>query len=487
MSMGEALRTITRRVVGAGRQEEQAIAQASRRAWDRAVDAVHHAYDITREGVSRTAGAVADVAQRGWAVAKGGAATAVGVAGGATAVSLGATGVAAAGLYNTAHQRFSDKQPALKPLTVCSKVQGESAEDRQERLLRRQALIAHGKRHPMTRESAERLERDMKSVELARLSAHVYTHYDPNGKNPSPLPQPWKVASDGELEKMGLKPAVVRDAKAAVYTLPPGFPFEPKTVVAFRGTVVGDAEDLLVNHDNALGMETRQYGAAMAIGKSLRKLPFETAVTGHSLGGGKAQAAVVGAGGRVSGEMFNSAGVHPDVLKRSPSELAAFDKHCIQHRTVGGLSVGGGDPLTGLQMSMAAQRLTFGAASAAGGVVRAARDGLEALGKEFDSPRAAHEESQVAGAIGKRLSTITPEAAADNFQRYGWYVPPTLGQSQTRTVVSKNTDGTDSGLAAQHSIVNMVNGYESRKIQDVQRLVTASGTQVPVERFIGPS
>ena len=43
MSMGEALRTITRRVVGAGRQEEQAIAQASRRAWDRTVDAVHHA------------------------------------------------------------------------------------------------------------------------------------------------------------------------------------------------------------------------------------------------------------------------------------------------------------------------------------------------------------------------------------------------------------------------------------------------------------
>ncbi len=486
MSLGESLRHVTRAIVRAGQPEEQAMRRAAARALDEARDTVQRVYAIGSQGVSRVASGVADAAHRGWAVTKGGVAAAAGTVGTAGAVAVGGTAVVAAEAYNKVRQRYSDTQPALGPLTVCSKVQGESPEARKERFLRRQALIAHGKQDPRTRDSAERLERDMKSVELARLSAHVYTHYDPDSPNPSPLPQPWKVASDGELETMGLKPSVVKDAKAAVYTLPPGFPFEPKTVVAFRGTT-GEAEDILVDHDNALGRTTRQYQAAMQVGKALGRVHPPPMVTGHSLGGGKAQAAVVGAAGLVRGEMFNAAGVHPDVLGIASAEYSQFANRVQQHRTTGGISVGGGDPLTGLQMSMRAQAMAYGAAGALSQVTGASRGGLEALGLRFEDVKPSHEEESTLGALGKRISTITAEDAAENHHRFGWYVPPTLGQANTQSVVSKNADGTDTGLAAQHSIVNMVNGYESRKLNDVQKLVKASGTRVPVQKFIGPA
>jgi hypothetical protein len=209
-------------------------------------------------------------------------------------------------------------------------------------------------------------------------------------------------------------------------------------------------------------------------------------VTGHSLGGGKAQAAVVGGKGALRGQMFNSAGLHPDVVGRPPEELALFAALCDQQRTTGGVSVGGGDPLTGLQMSLPAQRKLYGAVEFASNLARASRRGLEALGVEVGGARPASEETGLAGALGRRISGTAQEAAAANHRRFGWYVPPTLGQERTQTVVSKNADGTDSGLVAQHSIVNMINGYESRKIQDVERLVYASGTSVPLRRFIGP-
>jgi hypothetical protein len=185
--------------------------------------------------------------------------------------------------------------------------------------------------------------------------------------------------------------------------------------------------------------------------------------------------------------MFNAAGVHPDVLGMRSVDLERFSRSVQQHRTAGGINVGGGDPLTGLQMSLKAQTVAYGAASGLSSVTGASRRGLEALGVRFGDVKTAHEEESTLAALGKRISTITAEDAAENHRRFGWYVPPTLGQANTQSVVSKNADGTDTGLAAQHSIVNMVNGYESRKLSDVQKLVKASGTRVPVERFIGPS
>jgi hypothetical protein len=241
----------------------------------------------------------------------------------------------------------------------------------------------------------------------------------------------------------------------------------------------------VVDHDNALGRSTRQYQAAIEVGEALGDVEPRPLVTGHSLGGGKAQAAVVGANGLIRGEMFNAAGVHPDVLGMTSVDLERFSRNVQQHRTTGGINVGGGDPLTGLQMSLKAQAVAFGAASGLSSVTGTSRRGLEAVGVRFGDVKKAHEEESTVAALGKRISTITAEDAAENHRRFGWYVPPTLGQANTQSVVSKNADGTDTGLAAQHSIVNMVNGYESRKLGDVQKLVKVSGTRVPVEKFIG--
>lgn len=47
-------------------------------------------------------------------------------------------------------------------------------------------------------------------------------------------------------------PDLLLEAKAAVFRVPDGFPFEPKTVVSFRGTT-GSAEDLIVVGQNVLG------------------------------------------------------------------------------------------------------------------------------------------------------------------------------------------------------------------------------------------
>ncbi|MBT9489206.1 MAG: hypothetical protein IV093_17010 [Rubrivivax sp.] len=499
MSWGGTLQAAFQAVVSTGRDAAsilvsavdssmQAAADAARAAATIAVAAGQQAYSAGAEAVMRIADFTVDTAHRGRAVSKGIVATAIGTAGALGSVAVAIPAIAAAGIYNDAKSYFSDKQPALQPLTSCSSVQGESADARKERILKRQTLISQGKKNPASREAAERLERDMHSVELARLSANVYTQYNPNDTDPQPLPQPWKAASPDELKKLGYDPDTAKAARSTVYILPPDFPYEPKQVVAFQGTT-GDPEDILTNHDNALGRSTAQYTAAMAMGEAMANMTPPPMVTGHSLGGGKAQAAVVGAGGNVRGQMFNSAGVHPDVVGSTPEELASFGSLCNQQRTTGGLSVGGGDPLTGLQMSPSAQKLAFGTASVLGVVTGSAREGMQALGVKVGDVGAAEDDKDagVMGALGRRLSSITADEAAANHKKYGWYVPPTLGQNETQTLVSKNSDGTETGLAAQHSIVNMVNGYESRKINDVQALAKATGSHVPLQDLIGPA
>jgi len=506
MTWGSALRSAVSAVASAGRDvaatmqsAATAAAAAAHRAAQTAIaTAVTGAKATAAKGqalaiqgyqaTARTAAAAkdlaVDVSRRGVAITKAATAASVAVSGAVGAAAGGSSALAAAGLYNTVRERFSDKQPALLPLTQCASVQGESAQARKERILKRQALIAKGKNDPATREAAERLERDMHSVELARLSANVYTQYDPNDRNP--LPKPWKALAPDELAQLGIDPLNMADAKAMVYGVPDDFPFEPKVIVAFRGTT-GAAEDILVDHDNALGRKSRQYTASMQLGESLRHLKPTPMVTGHSLGGGKAQAAVVAAGGSVKGQMFNSVGLHPAVLNESPEVLAQFSSLCDQQRTVGGISVGGGDPLTGMQLSPAIQKVVYGAVSAIGSVSNAMRGGFAALGVEAQNIEPAHNEASLTAALFKRISSVTAQEAAANKARYGWYVPPSLGQERTQTVASKNPDGTDTGLLNQHSIVNMINGYESRKIDDVQALAQAAKSQEPVSNLIGPT
>ena len=156
--------------------------------------------------------------------------------------------------------------------------------------------------------------------------------------------------------------------------MPPDFPFDPKTVVAFRGTT-GEAEDILTDHDQALGLKTRQYDAATDLGKQLKDQMPGTEVTGHSLGGGKAQAA--GVAGGLKGSMFNSAGLHPKTSGMSPAKLASQAGLFQQYRAEG---EGGGDPLTGLQNSRALQDRLYGGALGLQKLAQANQWALDELG-----------------------------------------------------------------------------------------------------------
>jgi hypothetical protein len=250
-------------------------------------------------------------------------------------------------------------------------------------------------------------------------------------------------------------------------------------VVSFRGTTAS-ADDILTNHDQALvEPENPQYQAAMLLGKDMAVMkPPLPAVTGHSLGGGKAQAAIVGARGAISGIMFNSAGLHPKSVRLSETEMRRFEGKCNQQRTEGDWNVGGGDPLTGLQRSLAAQAQVYGLA---GNLRQVARG----LGYDDAEPQSASEAKEIVGPLAQRLATVTPEQAKQNFDEYGWYVPPALGQAAGEGVTATNADGTDAGLASQHSIVTMINGYEKRKLTAIRTLVDGTGSSEPIQALIG--
>jgi hypothetical protein len=278
----------------------------------------------------------------------------------------------------------------------------------------------------------------------------------------------------------------VQTAKAVVYQAPPDFPFEPKTVVAFRGTTA-DKEDILADHDQALGLRTAQYDASVALGKQMRENGIEAEVTGHSLGGGKAQAC--GVAGGYGGQMFNSAGLHPDTVGKSPADLKGEARRFLQYRAEGGISKGFGDPLTFTQNSMAAQKTALGVATAAKGWLNAnewagRQTGLDPLGwAQGQLPKSVQD---LAGDLTRRVMNVTLPEAKRNFALSGgqWYIPPALGE--VRGLTSKNPDGSDSALAAQHSILRLNDGFEHRKAATIGTLLSQTGTSGSVGQYIGP-
>jgi hypothetical protein len=252
---------------------------------------------------------------------------------------------------------FSPQQPALVPCVACAAK--ESATVRAARIEKRNALIAEAgaSPDPAVRAAGAELKSDMKAVELASLSEDTCAQYDPNVEDKTP-PSPWKAMTEDEMRAAHIVPKDVADAKAVIYKCPDDFPYDPKTVVAFRGTTA-EGEDIIADHDQALGLKNKQYEAAKALGASMDGNPaFDGAeVTGHSLGGGKAQAA--GIAGGLRGQMFNSAGLNPKTMGAPAGGLDQYAKDFDQYRSAGGLSSGGGDPLTGLQNSFKAQSVAF--------------------------------------------------------------------------------------------------------------------------------
>ncbi|WP_333709220.1 hypothetical protein [Malikia spinosa] len=379
-------------------------------------------------------------------------------------------------------RKFLPQRAAGQPCLPC--LDESSGQARRLRIEKRQRLLLHGERSPdpTVRDAAQRLKADMHAVELARLSDNSYAQFDPKaGPKEKKPPEPWQAMTEQEIKDAGLSPKLVNDAKAVIYKLPPDFPFDPKTVVAFRGTTA-DTEDILTDHDQALGLETEQYKAASELGKQLRRFMPDAEVTGHSLGGGKAQAA--GVAGGLKGSMFNATGLHPKTAGMSPAKLATHAGRFQQYRAEG---EGGGDPLTSFQNSFAMQQKLYGGTQNLQKLARANQWASKELG--VNDPLALLPESAqpLARGLAGRILNTTPQEALRNLAYSGgqWYVPPALGE--VRGITSKTAQGHDTPFEQQHGIGGVIHGLETRKAGDINKLLAGTGLPGPASDYIGPT
>ena len=455
--------------------QARALVQLGANAVGKAAELARGAVDL----VSSKVGAVGVVA--GTAVGTAGAAV-LGTATYATVQRNRAVGSAFQGASDQLQKTFLPQRAAGQPCLPC--LDESSAQARRLRIDKRQRLILHGERSPdpAVRDAAQRLKEDMHAVELARLSDNSYAQYDPQaGPKQKKPPEPWEAMTEQQVRDAGLSPKLLDDAKAVVYKLPPDFPFDPKTVVAFRGTT-GDAEDILTDHDQALGLETEQYKAATDLGKQLRDQLPNAEVTGHSLGGGKAQAA--GVAGGLKGSMFNSAGLHPKTVNMSSAKLVTHASQFQQYRAEG---ESGGDPLTGVQNSFAMQQKLYGGAQGLQKLVQANQWALNELGLKDPLGLLPESVQGLARGLAERVLSVTPQEAARNLAYSGgqWYLPPALGE--VRGIASKTAQGRDTPFEQQHGIGGVINGLETRKAGDINQLLAGTGQPGPASDYIGPT
>ncbi len=377
-------------------------------------------------------------------------------------------------------QHFSPHRTAFSPCVPCLG-RGPAAE-RAARIRRRQALAAAGAQSPdpAARTAAARLLGDTRAVELARLSDNAYAQFDgqatPADRAP---PAPWRALSPAEA---GIDGGLLEAAKAVVYRAPDDFPFEPRTVIAFRGTTL-DKDDLVADHDQALGLEDSQYEAAKKLGRAAAAQWPDAIVTGHSLGGGKAQAA--GLAGHLAGELFNSATLHPATMGVSADALAAQGAGFVQYRAGADAGSPVGDPLTGLEMSSRLQSSVYDGAVGLEALGQANARALDTLG--LDPLQAVPPELRdTARAVGTRLLHVTAPEAARNFALSGgrWYLPPLLGE--VREVPVRDDQGAPPSIVGHHLIGSMVNGLEARKAGDVGTLLAATRQPGPASDYLGP-
>jgi hypothetical protein len=378
---------------------------------------------------------------------------------------------------------FSSQRTAKSPCVPC--LGRGSAAERSARIDRRRALIAaaQGSPDPAARQAATQLGQDMHSVELARLSDNAYSQYDqslpPADRQP---PAPWRALSAAELEAKGIPQDHLAAAKGVVYQAPPDFPFEPKTVLAFRGTTL-EPEDAITDHDQALGQETRQYTGARKVGPAVAKAWPDAIVTGHSLGGGKAMAAAIK--GHLTGETFNTAGLHPNTVDLTPDQLAAHAADFVNVRAGGDDQAPLGDPLTAIELSRPLQTVVYHAALELQDLGRANAQAFDELGIDPTS-LAPSGQRALATELGQRILHVTaPEAAKNLALSHGaWYIPPLVGE--VRPVRSLADDGSSPSALGQHAIGGIVNGLEARKTADIRTLLAATGLPGPETDYIGP-
>ena len=448
-----------------------------------AADAVGHAARAAAEAGERAAAVAKDVARqaaaatrdavtRGVAAATTGAET---VGRGALAVGRGAANVGDFSLRavqdtvskggaltsSVATQAYRSAKQAFAPATAPSQTAVEPCPDswpaKKKRLEQRAALIADGQQSPdpAVRAAAARLSTDNEAVELARLSEDSYTQYPgapfnyPNGATPPPTG--WKIVSKEDLASKGVPVQALEDSRAVIYETEDDWPGGKKTVLSFRGTK--DLEDAIVDHDQAMALPTAQYRAAMRAGDQVADaLGPDVLVTGHSLGGGKAQAA--GAVSGLRGMMFNSAGLNPSTVEGAMPAASQF----LQYRSAG-------DPLTGVQNSPMLQTAVGALAGIVATPLGAGMKAGDALTKLFGGQGLS---SEMADYADKALKALP--RGIGNLVRDGNILPPAIGA--IHEVPAFGADGKPMSLVSpsQHSITTVVRGIEHEKTDDASTI-----------------
>ncbi len=182
---------------------------------------------------------------------------------------------------------------------------------------------AHAARH-----HADALERLNRDVRFAEMSVAVYQSPDA----PAHLSTGFGNAPEGmirltDAEFRELMPEPLGDAGLVWDDNDAGFhadlyydELSGSYTIAYRGTEP-ELNDAVTDHDQAHGLETKQYNQAMDIGSVINEMrtsdpatDIDLRATGHSLGGGLASA-----GGTVGGIpyiTFNAAGLHPATVAR---------------------------------------------------------------------------------------------------------------------------------------------------------------------------
>lgn len=425
----------------------QAAAQAATRAAVATRDAAVAAATATSRAVTSAATATRDAAVQGARMA-GNAAT---FGGRAVVDAAGITGGAATGVATAPYRAARNLlAPAATPAQTLVEPCPDTWAGKKARLEKRRQMIRDGQRSsdPAVRTAADRFQQNNEAVELARLSNDAYAQIPPKDP-PSAPPVGWSMMSADELHAHRIDPEMMNQARAVMYQTPDDWPGGKQTVLAFRGTA--DLEDGIVDHDQAMALETKQYQAAVLLGNDVSERMGEgVLVTGHSLGGGKAQAA--GAAGGLKGTMFNAAGLHPDTVNGKMPQPDQF----TQYRTTG-------DPLTGTQNSPAAQAAIVGIVGPLAGAFGGGMKAGDAIGKFFGgsglSPDVADHADKAFKALPRSLRNVLQN---------GDVMPPAIGPiHQVETINAAGEVVSRANLAGQHSIVSAINGIEKEKTEDM--------------------
>jgi hypothetical protein len=184
----------------------------------------------------------------------------------------------------------------------------------------------------------------------ALMSDDVYCDPELVGSKCTPIEIPgYHRLTNAELDSLGVSSSQFSSESpnfhAALYvtdTSPATIP--PRYTLAFRGTAKD--VDWVTNAENALGIESKPYGKAATLAATVQlavshQQDATLDVTGHSLGGGLAQAASSAL--NLKGVIFNGAGLNPNSVSVFKGD--ALKQNIVDYHVAG-------DPVTTAQASI---------------------------------------------------------------------------------------------------------------------------------------